>query len=93
MVQVVRVGHNDRNVRLLPVNQASLELLHLLGALILQRGHSSVFFRVVIATLQVSLALVQFLVRVLLFSVVTKDSLVHHRVKNLLFPSVVTTTI
>jgi len=48
---------------------------------------------VVISTLQILLALLQFLIRVLLLSIVTKDSLVNHGMEDLFLPAVILATV
>lgn len=93
MVQVVRIRHNQRLVRVLTIDRHFLKWLEVPGTHIIQRGDSLVLVRVVVATLHVLLALGHFLVGVLLLRIVTKYRLVYHRVEYLLLPPVILLTI
>lgn len=89
VVKVVWVGYHDAVLGLFSINQSIFKWLKFLRLQILKTSYSPIFLRVVVTTLKNFLALMIFLVRVFLLHIITEDSLVHHRVENLFFPTVI----
>lgn len=86
---MVWIRDHQRDMREVRVDLRQFKWLELLGVVAVQRRKPLVFVTVEVPTLKILLALLQFLLRVLLLCIFARHCLVHHRVENLLFPSVV----